>query len=183
MNKLIRNRFYYSCGNTGSNNPLRNTYIPPTKTVCTVGTGNNKNTINNLNKVLGVLEVPPEKLEIIKIEPVINDEEETNIEYIRLAEIVNGRCASLGVILGRIKYVLTGESMYTQLTTDVDTNFFYFFLIFPIITSITLMTIDNLVNPINDDHKFKNEIEDFFHKFNMLIWLVNVPIVLFYILQ
>jgi len=163
MNRIIKNRII--CCNNG--NQFNNN-----------GNNNQKNTIKNLNKVLGVEELKQESLKIVKkIDPITIEElqEEIKFDYLKFAELINGRCASLAILLGKIEYTNSGHNMYTQLTTQVDTNIFYLLFNFSILSCITLITIDQL-----KEENMIVEVEDFFHKFNMLIWLVNIPVICYY---
>lgn len=169
MNKIIKNRIIYNCYSNDKSKITSN--IKSTST---------KSTIKNLNNVLGVEEIIPKPLKLdlsnnekTKVVLVVKPE----FDYFKFAELINGRCASLGILLGKVEYMISDNNMYTQLTTEIDTNVFYLLFNFSIISCISLLSFHELKE---DD--FVMDVEDFFHKFSMLIWLVNIPIVLYYYL-
>jgi hypothetical protein len=75
------------------------------------------------------------------------------------------------MLLGKLNYTSTGNDIYTQII-DHDTIFPFFGILFTI-SSISLFSYSKLNN-----NNFLEELEDVYHKWNMIIWMFNIPLII-----
>ena len=146
-------------------------------------------TIKNLDAVLGVQPLPPFQQQPIvvrqatvakqpaKAVKLSKKQEIPTINYFKFAEVVNGRCATLGLLLGRINYIQTGHDMFTQVTTYPLENFMLMLGNSMIISTITLYTYEK-----RDDKNIAEEFEEITGNFFMINWLINLTIICFTVL-
>jgi hypothetical protein len=126
-----------------------------------------KNTIKNLDSVLGIKPLPPQ----IKVVKVVPPPPPVKVDYFKFAEVVNGRCATLGLVIGKFNYMNSGHDMYTQITTDPVQNFMALLGITMVMSSITLYTFDK-----RDESEIPESLEQVTGNFNMLSWFINLVI-------
>jgi hypothetical protein len=127
-----------------------------------------KNTIKNLDLVLGIKPLPPLQPLQPKVVKVVPPPPPVKVDYFKFAEIVNGRCATLGLV---INYMDSGHDMYTQITTDPVQNFMALLGITMVMSSITLYTFDK-----RDESALPENLEQVTGNFNMLSWFINLVI-------
>ena len=130
-----------------------------------------KNTIKYLDLVLGIKPLPPQPLKVVKVVPPPPKIEVPKVDYFKFAEVVNGRCATLGLVLGKFNYINSGHDMYTQITTDPVQNFMALLGITMVMSSITLYTFDK-----RDESALPENLEQVTGNFNMLSWFINLII-------
>ena len=136
-------------------------------------------TIKNLDAVLGVKPLPPFQQsqqpkvvkQPVKAVTIPQKLELPKLDYFKFAEVVNGRCATLGLLLGRINYIQTGHDMYTQITTYPLENFMLMLGNAMIISTISLYTFEK-----RDDKNIAEEFEQITGNFFMINWLINLSI-------
>jgi hypothetical protein len=143
-----------------------------------------KQTITNLNSVLNITQILPvivKPVPIVKIvdksTKVINFNLDFEFDYLKYAEVVNGRCASLGIILGKISYTSTGNDIHTQIVNQ-DIIFPLLGILFTI-SSISLINYQHLVAEVNENIKFSGKFELNYHRWNMIIWMFNIPLIFY----
>jgi hypothetical protein len=91
------------------------------------------------------------------------------LDYLQFSEVVNGRCATVGLIAGKIIYDQTGHDMYTQIFIDPESNMFIALGLWFLMSSVSLATFQK--------YNHNNTLEFFersFGQYNMLVWLVNL---------
>ena len=136
-------------------------------------------TIKNLDAVLGVKPLPPLQQsqqptvvrQPVKAVTIPQKLELPKLDYFKFAEVVNGRCATLGLLLGRINYIQTGHDMYTQITTYPLENFMLMLGNAMIISTISLYTFEK-----RDDKNIAEEFEQITGNFFMINWLINLSL-------
>jgi len=128
-----------------------------------------KNTIKNLDSVLGIKPLPPQ-IKVVKVVPP-PPPPPVKVDYFKFAEVVNGRCATLGLVIGKFNYMNSGHDMYTQITTDPVQNFMALLGITMVMSSITLYTFDK-----RDESALPENLEQVTGNFNMLSWFINLVI-------
>lgn len=128
-----------------------------------------KNTIKNLDSVLGIKPLPPQ-IKVVKVVPPPLPPP-VKVDYFKFAEVVNGRCATLGLVIGKFNYMNSGHDMYTQITTDPVQNFMALLGITMVMSSITLYTFDK-----RDESEIPESLEQVTGNFNMLSWFINLVI-------
>ena len=140
-------------------------------------------TIKNLDSVLGVTPLPPFHQQPIVVRQATvakqpakavklpKKQEIPKLDYFKFAEVVNGRCATLGLLLGRINYIQTGHDMYTQVTTYPLENFMLMLGNAMIISTISLYTFEK-----RDDKNIAEEFEQITGNFFMINWLINLSL-------
>jgi len=146
-------------------------------------------TIKNLDAVLGVQPLPPfhQQSQVVR-QPTVSKQPVKSVtiprkkdlpklDYFKFAEVVNGRCATLGLLLGRINYIQTGHDMFTQVTTYPLENFMLMLGNSMLISTITLYTYEK-----RDDKNIAEEFEQITGNFFMINWLINLSILCFNVL-
>jgi hypothetical protein len=128
-----------------------------------------KNTIKNLDLVLGIKPLPP-KIKVVKTIPPPPPPkiEVPKVDYFKFAEVVNGRCATLGLVIGKFNYMNS-----EHVTPDPVQNFMALLGITMVMSSITLYTFDK-----RDESALPENLEQVTGNFNMLSWFINLIIIL-----
>ena len=146
-------------------------------------------TIKNLDAVLGVQPLPPFQQQsqvvrqptvskqLVKSVTIPQKKDLPKLDYFKFAEVVNGRCATLGLLLGRINYIQTGHDMFTQVTTYPLENFMLMLGNSMLISTITLYTYEK-----RNDKNIAEEFEQITGNFFMINWLINLSILCFNVL-
>ena len=142
---------------------------------------NNLNkTIKNLDLVLGIKPLTyQETPKIPKKPPTANQQQNnysfriTDQDYFKFAELVNGRCATLGLVMGKVNYTMTESNMYTQLTTDPVQNIMLLLAITMVMSSVTMVTFDK-----RNEENVLEEFEQVILYLGMTSWLINLTIML-----
>lgn len=135
---------------------------------------NNLNkTIKNLDLVLGIKPLTYQEIpRIPKQPPKAKQQPISKIEYLKFAELVNGRCATLGIVMAKINYSLTEHVVYTQLTTDPVQNLMLLLAIAMVMSAVTLITFKKR----NEQQEYLEEFEQIVLYFGMISWLINLTI-------
>ena len=146
-------------------------------------------TIKNLDAVLGVQPLPPFQQQsqvvrqptvskqLVKSVTILQKKDLPKLDYFKFAEVVNGRCATLGLLLGRINYIQTGHDMFTQVTTYPLENFMLMLGNSMLISTITLYTYEK-----RNENNIAEEFEQITGNFFMINWLMNLSILCFTVL-
>jgi len=117
-------------------------------------------TIKNLDAVLGVKPVvATTERKVVKPKPA-KAVEKPKIDYFKFAEVVNGRCAMFGTIIGH---------QYTH--DDPVHNIMVMLGITMVMSSITMYTFDK-----RDESAVPENLEQVTGNFNMLSWFINLII-------
>lgn len=135
---------------------------------------NNLNkTIKNLDLVLGIKPLTYQETPRIPKQPPKAKQQQpiSKIEYLKFAELVNGRCATLGIVMAKINYSLTEHVVYTQLTTDPVQNLMLLFAIAMVMSAVTLITFKK-----RNEQEELEEFEQIVLYFGMISWLINLTI-------
>lgn len=146
-----------------------------------MNTSNLNKTIKNLDLVLGIKPLTYEETpRIPKQPPKANQQQQNNYsfpisdqDYFKFAELVNGRCATLGLVMGKVNYTMTESNMYTQLTTDPVQNIMLLLAITMVMSSVTLVTFDK-----RNEENVLEEFEQVILYLGMTSWLINLTIML-----
>ena len=142
---------------------------------------NNLNkTIKNLDLVLGIKPLTYQETPKIPKQPPKAIQQQNNYsfpiadqDYFNFAELVNGRCATLGLVMGKVNYTMTESNMYTQLTTDPVQNIMLLLAITMVMSSVTLVTFDK-----RNEENVLEEFEQAILYLGMTSWLINLTIML-----
>jgi hypothetical protein len=145
-----------------------------------MNTSNLNKTIKNLDLVLGIKPLTYEQTPRIPKQPPTAKKQQNNYSfpisdqgYFKFAELVNGRCATLGLVMGKVNYTMTESNMYTQLTTDPVQNIMLLLAITMVMSSVTLVTFDK-----RNEENVLEEFEQVILYLGMTSWLINLTIML-----
>ena len=145
-----------------------------------MNTSNLNKTIKNLDSVLGIKPLTYEEPPRIPKQPPNANQQQNNYsfpisdqDYFKFAELVNGRCATLGLVMGKVNYTMTESNMYTQLTMDPVQNIMLLLAITMVMSSVTLVTFDK-----RNEENVLEEFEQVILYLGMTSWLINLTIML-----